>query len=137
VYCFRKSDISFPSIFLSYYAQNILGLLNLCFPLLSWSLRYICTYTSLRKHSPQFFGGVRVANLFSVCVVLLRVLKVWVLCCDVCYHFHIKKIFCSSFPPGCTIQRNWLHRVHKTQDKTRREFRNIWNINCFLSCGMK
>jgi hypothetical protein len=48
---------------------------------------------TLREHlsSPHVFGRVRVAHLFSFCVVLLCVFTLRVPCCDVCYDFHITR----------------------------------------------
>ena len=45
------------------------------------------------------FGGVRVAHLLVICVVLLCVVTFWVPCCDVSYDFRKKTMFSSSLPP--------------------------------------
>ena len=47
-----------------------------------------------------FFGGNRVAHLFSIFVFSYYVsLRSVFPCCDVFYDFHIKKVFGSSLPP--------------------------------------
>ena len=49
--------------------------------------------------SPPVFGGVRVAHIFSFCVVLLCVFTFWLPCCDVRSDFRIKTMFGSCLPP--------------------------------------
>jgi hypothetical protein len=54
---------------------------------------------TFRKHPSSPPGGVRVAHLFSFCVVLLYVFEFLDPCCDVYYDFLIKMMFCSSLLP--------------------------------------
>ena len=56
-------------------------------------------FTSIWVH-PRSFGGVRVAHIFSFCVVqLCFFLAFWVLCYGVRYNFSITTMFCSPLPP--------------------------------------
>jgi len=45
------------------------------------------------------FCGVRVAYIFTFCVVILCVFTFWVPCCDVRYDFHMEAMFGLDFPP--------------------------------------
>jgi hypothetical protein len=67
-----------------------------------WFL-YLVIFSPTIAHqcTPGSFGGhgVRVANLFSFCVVLLCVVTFRVPRCDVRCDFRIKSMFSSSLPP--------------------------------------
>ena len=67
-----------------------------------FSFFYVNTFSgNLHRNlsSPQVFGLVRVAHLFSFfCLILLCVFTFWVPCCDVRYDLRIKTMFGSSLP---------------------------------------
>ena len=64
----------------------------------SYICLYICLPFAITWVHPRIFGGVRVAHLFFLCVVLLCVFTFRVPHCDVRYEFRIKTMFGSSLP---------------------------------------